>query len=217
MTRCAYLAALQWSHPESTGGNRKEQIMKRMHKILAATVGAAALVAVTAVMAAPDGGFGGCDGTGPGAFGGGHAGWMHGGAGPGMMGGYGGYGPGAGMMGGYGPGGYGRGPGMMGGYGGGGYWGLDLSAEQRQKIEQIQDETAKARWQLMGTMHQQGYRMNGIYGPGALDEQEASKAFQAMTETRKAMFDLSLGARKRIEAVLTKEQIEQLRKQWGNR
>jgi len=43
--------------------------MKRIHKILAGTVGALTLAAVTAVMAAPSGTFGGCDGTGPGAAG----------------------------------------------------------------------------------------------------------------------------------------------------
>ena len=143
------------------------------------------------------------------------------GMGPGMMGGY---GNGAGMMQGYGhggygmgPGGYGMGPGMMGGYGGADYWGLDLTAEQRKKIEQIQEETAQARWQLMGAMHQQGYHMHGMFGPGSLDEQEARKAFQVMTDTQKAMFELTLGARKRVEAVLTKEQIEQLRSKWGRR
>ena len=179
--------------------------MKRIHKILAATFGAVALVAATAVIAAPDGSFGGCNAAGSGPFGGGRMGWMDGGGGPGMMGSYEGHGPG----------GYGRGPGAMGGYGGGDYWGLNLSAEQRKQIDQIQQETAKARWQLMGAMREQGYHMRGMYGPGALDEQEASKAFQAMTETRKAMFELSLGTRKRIEAVLTKEQLEQLRSKWG--
>jgi hypothetical protein len=81
------------AQPGTTGGKQKEQIMKRIHKIIAGTVGALALVAVTAVAAAP-GWFGGCDGTGPGA------------AGPGMM--YGGPGPGAGM-----------GPGFGGMWGGG--------------------------------------------------------------------------------------------------
>jgi len=57
--------------------------MKRIHKILAGTVGALTLVAVTAVIAAPVGTFGGCDGTGPGAAGAGRMGWMHGGMGPG--------------------------------------------------------------------------------------------------------------------------------------
>lgn len=102
---------------------------------------------------------------------------------------------------------YGMGPGMM-----RGYWGLDLSAEQRKKIEQIQDETAKARWQLMGTIHQKGFHMDGMFGRVEFDEQEARKAFQAMADAHKEMFELSLEARKRIDAVLTKEQREKLRR-----
>ena len=140
------------------------------------------------------------------------------GMGPGMMGGYGpgmmgGYGPGPGMM-----GGYGHGPGMMWGGGHrGDYWGLELSAEQRRKIDEIQQETAKTRWQLMGTMHQQGWHMQGLHGPGPVDEAEARKAFKAMSEAREQMFELMLGERKRIDAVLTNEQREQLRRRWGGR
>jgi Spy/CpxP family protein refolding chaperone len=131
------------------------------------------------------------------------------GMGPGMMGGFGdGYGMGPGMMDGCRGSGYGMGPGMA-----RGYWGLDLSADQRRKIEQIEEETAKARWQLMGTMHQKGCHMDSMFGRGTLDEQEARKAFQTMTDAQKAMFELNIEARKRIDAVLTKEQRERLYKQ----
>lgn len=135
------------------------------------------------------------------------------GMGPGMMGGYGGNSMSPGMMGNYGQGAYGMGPGMMWGYARGGeYWGLDLSADQRKKIDQLQEETAKAQWQLMGTMHQQGFHMHGMFGPGALDEQEARKAFNAMVDAQKEMFELSLKAHKQIDAVLTNEQRNQLRR-----
>lgn len=130
------------------------------------------------------------------------------GGGPGMMGDY---GMAPGMMGGYG-GAYGMGPGMMGGYGNEAYAGLKLSAEQQRKITEIQRETSKAIWQLMGTMHEQGHHMRGMFGPGAFDEGVARKAFQAMQEAHKAMFDLRLEARKKIDAVLTKEQRDQLRR-----
>jgi hypothetical protein len=69
--------------------------MKRIHKILAGTAGALTLVAVTAVAAAPYGGFGGCDGTGPGAAGEARMGMTYGGMGPGSFGGMRGGGPGA--------------------------------------------------------------------------------------------------------------------------
>jgi Spy/CpxP family protein refolding chaperone len=137
------------------------------------------------------------------------------GMGPGMMG-Y-GMGMGGGMGGwGWGGDGYGMGgPGMR--WDNDAYAGLDLSADQRKKIAEIQRENAKASWALMGKMHEQGYHMHGMFGPAPLDEAAARKAYQAMTETHKAMFDLRLEARKKIDAVLTPEQREQLRRHWGNR
>jgi len=147
--------------------------------------------------------------------------------GPGMMGGYGpgGYrmGPGMmgpGMMGGYGPGGSGMGPGMMGpgmmgpgtmgGYGA--YAGLNLSDEQRAKIAEIQQDVSRRQWELMGKMREQGFQMHRFDAPGTADDSAARKAYQVMADARKAMFENSLDARKRIDAVLTKEQREQLQR-----
>jgi Spy/CpxP family protein refolding chaperone len=100
---------------------------------------------------------------------------------------------------------------MMGGNGNATYAGLKLSAEQQKKITMIQQEMSKAMWQQMGTMHEQGYHMQGMFGPGAFDEAAARKAFQTMQETQKAMFDMRLEAHEKIDAVLTKEQRDQLR------
>jgi len=111
-------------------------------------------------------------------------------------------------MGGYG-GGYGMGPGMMGGYGG--WYGLDLSDEQRSKISEIQRELFGKHWELMGKMHQQGGLMDDAYASGKFDEKAARKAFDAMSESRKQMFEASLQAYKRIDALLTPAQREQLR------
>jgi len=135
------------------------------------------------------------------------------GYGRGMMGGY-----GPGMRGGYGPGpmweeggGYPMGPGMW-GYSRGAYAGIDLSAEQRKKIAEIESQTSQAQWKLMGSMHEQRFHMQESFAPGAVDEAAARKAYAAMSATRKAMFDIMLDARKRMDAVLTKEQRDQLRR-----
>ncbi|HMA90314.1 MAG TPA: Spy/CpxP family protein refolding chaperone [Burkholderiales bacterium] len=153
------------------------------------------------------------------------------GMGPGMMGGYGpgggygmgpgygrgyGYGMGPGMMGGYG--GYGMGPGMMGGYGRGGCggyggdWGaLKLSDEQRTKIDKILEDSARQRWELMGKMHEQGWKMRELYASGKADDAALKQAYDTMSAMRKSMFENNLETRKKIDAVLTKEQREQLR------
>jgi Spy/CpxP family protein refolding chaperone len=136
------------------------------------------------------------------------------GTGPGMMGGNGGgYGMGSGMMG----GGYGMGHGMMFGYTNDAFAGLDLTPEQQKAIAGIQEQASNAMWQQMGTMHGQGYHMQGMFGPGPLDEAATRKSFQAMAETQKAMFELQLDARKKVDAVLTKDQREKLSRHWSGR
>jgi Spy/CpxP family protein refolding chaperone len=111
-------------------------------------------------------------------------------------------------MGGYG-GPYGMGPGMMGGYGWGGYDALDLTDEQRDKIAEIQKDVASKRWGLMSAMHELRW---SSFGPGAKDT-DPRKTYDAMAALRKQMFETALDADKRIEAVLTKEQKDQLRKE----
>lgn len=154
--------------------------------------------------------------------------------GPGMMGGYGpgggpgygqgqgygpgygpGYGMGPGMMGGYG--GYHMGPGMMGGYGGYGGNGIDLSPEQSAKMADIQQEFSRKQWDLMGKMHEQNSPMHQAFGSGKFDEQAARKAYDVMTAAHKQMFEISLEARKRVDAVLTPEQREQMQRGWRGR
>jgi len=153
------------------------------------------------------GGWGGY-GMGPGMMGG----WGGYGMGPGMMGGWGGYGMGPGMMGGWG--GYGMGPGMMWGYGrggGGGLGALNLTDAQRAKIADIQRDASRKQWDLMGKVHEQQYRLQEQYASGRLDDDAARKAYAAMADAHKQMFDIQLDARKKTDAVLTKEQRERLR------
>jgi Spy/CpxP family protein refolding chaperone len=132
---------------------------------------------------------------------------MMGGNGPGMMGGYGagGYGGGYGhgMMGGYG----GMGPGMMGGPNGG----LDvpdLTADQRSKIRLAQQDFWKKQWPLMQQMHATMWDE----GAGGFDEQAARKNYEAASALHKQMFENGLEMRKRVDAVLTPKQKEQLRR-----
>jgi Spy/CpxP family protein refolding chaperone len=154
-------------------------------------------------------------GMGPGMMGGGGAGGW--GMGPGMMGGGAtGYGMGPGMMGGCGPGDWGMGPGMM-GSGGYGEWALeqlDLSADQRAKIVEIQKELSGKRLDQMHRMHELHWQQRRN-APGAFDEQAARASFAATTEARRQMFEASLDARKRIDAVLTPQQREQLARPRG--
>ncbi|BCG04659.1 hypothetical protein PPGU19_092270 (plasmid) [Paraburkholderia sp. PGU19] len=131
------------------------------------------------------------------------------GGGPGMIGGA---GPGGGMM------GYGMGPGMMRGFGMGSGMGfnawtgtLDLTDAQRVKINQIQDDTRKTHWTLMGNMLDQQARLRDLYEAPKRDSAEITKTYKAIDAIRQKMFDSSIDARKRIEALLTAQQQEKLR------
>ena len=170
--------------------------MKRMN--LRKTFSGAALigamiVATTALADPPQGGYG------PGY-----------GMGPGMMGSYGqGYGVGPGMMGGYGPD-YGMVPGVMGGYGTGAD--LNLSAEQRSKIAKIQNDVRRKHWEIMGKMQDEQALMNEQYYSDQRDDAALSKSYRKMSDLRQQMFDLSLSAQKQIDAVLTKEQRDKMKR-----
>lgn len=145
------------------------------------------------------------------------------GYGPGMMGGYGpgmmrGYGPGYGQ--GYGPGmmgGYGRG-GMMGGYGyGGGMMGLgplqalDLNEQQLGKITQIQDETRRKNWSVMGKMLDEQAHMRDLFLADKRDPAAIGKQAMKIADLRRQMLEASVDSHNRVEALLTKEQRDQLR------
>jgi len=158
-------------------------------------------------------------GYGPGMMGQGYGpGMMGQGYGPGMMGqGYGpgmmGQGIGPGMMG-YGMMGQGMGPGMMGGmmYGANPYASVDLSADQRARISAIQEGLWRKQWDLMGRMHEERYHMQQLMSGAVADDAAARKAYQAMADAHKQMFDAMLAARKQIDAVLTQEQRDRLKR-----
>lgn len=148
-----------------------------------------------------------------------NSGWGYG-MGPGMMGGYGGgYGMGPGMMGGYG-GGWGMGPGMMGGCGMHGmmgpFWGsgLNLTDAQQAKVNKIMDSTRKQHWALMGSIMDQQARLRDLYSAVKPDETAIGAAYAEIGKLHGQMYDTMVDAQKQMYAVLTKEQREQLRKDW---
>ena len=131
--------------------------------------------------------------------------------GPPMMGGY---GMGPGMMQGYGSspgmmGAYGMGPGMM-GYAGS----VDLSADQRTRINAIRDETRKQHWTMMGEIMDQQVRLQDLYDVPKTDSAAIEQAYKRIGELQRQMYESSIDAHKRMDAVLTDEQRERLRNTW---
>lgn len=149
-------------------------------------------------------------GPGPGPTGG------YGGMGPGMMGGW-GAGMGPGMMGGFGY--AGMGPGMMAGWGYGGLAGLDLTDQQRSKIDQIQDDLRKKNWAVMGRLLDEQSRMRDLASADKPDPAAIGKQSMKMADLQRQMLEAGMDARNQIDAVLTKEQKAQwqkYRRSWWN-
>jgi Spy/CpxP family protein refolding chaperone len=176
---------------------------------LVATVLAAATIGATAMAQGP--------GYGPGMMGGGGPGYGQG-YGPGMMGGGPGYGQGygPGMRGGgpgYGPG---YGPGMRGGgpgYGPGASLldSLNLSDEQRDRIQVIQEENRQKNWTAMGQMRSEMFALRRMYYADKVDANAVAEQQKKVDELRRQMLKSRLETRNQVEALLTPEQRKQFR------
>lgn len=148
---------------------------------------------------------------GPGMMGGGYG--MGYGMGPGMMWDENqmGRNMGPGMMGPYGMGAYGMGPGMMGGR----MWLLEelgLTDEQRSKINKIQDETRKLHWTMMGEMMDLQAEQRDLYAAPKRNSTAIDNTYKKLGQLQQKMYETHVEAQKRIEANLTQEQQEKLRK-----
>ncbi|MEX2162989.1 MAG: Spy/CpxP family protein refolding chaperone [Sulfuricaulis sp.] len=143
------------------------------------------------------------------------------GPGPGMMGGgHGGMGPGMGMMGGM----MGMGQGMMGGHGGMGMMGpgmmglgplgsLDLSDEQRTKINKISDTQQQQHWAIMGKMMEGQNKLRDLYAADKPDPKKVGAVYGEIGKLQQQMIESHVQATNQMQDILTKEQRDQLR-QW---
>jgi Spy/CpxP family protein refolding chaperone len=124
-----------------------------------------------------------------------------------------GRGPGLGM--GNGNNGMMGGPGhemMMGGFGTRNI--PDLTPDQRSKITSIRRDLRNRQLGLMDQMHDQWAGTN-YYRNGQFDEQAARHAYDATEKIHRQMFENSLDAQKRIDALLTPAQKQQLQKSYS--
>jgi Spy/CpxP family protein refolding chaperone len=125
---------------------------------------------------------------------------------------HGGMSPGHGMMG-PGMGGddmMGPGCGMM-----GQGWGRNipgLTPDQRTKITSIRRDLRNKQLALTDQIHDQ-YQSASLYRNGQIDEQAARRTYDATEKLRRQMFENWLDAQKRMNAVLTPQQRDQLQRQ----
>ena len=114
------------------------------------------------------------------------------------------------------------GRGMMGGrHGGGGRMqgpglkdleALNLTEEQRDKVREIRRDMQRANHALMVSLREVRWKGQDLAKAGTVDVAAAKKLYEEGAAVHKRMFENRLEARAKAEAVLTKEQREQLRK-----
>jgi len=88
---------------------------------------------------------------------------------------------------------------------------LGLSPEQQVKITEIQRDAQRKRDGFRVTMRETRWKAQDAQKDG-FNEDAARKQFDVMAAMRKEMFEAGLATRKQVEAVLTPEQREKLRK-----
>ncbi|MDD5328576.1 MAG: Spy/CpxP family protein refolding chaperone [Sulfuricella sp.] len=113
------------------------------------------------------------------------------------------------MMGGMGGGGM-MGQEMMGGMMGPGMMGLDLTDEQRARIERITYEAHKKHLELMSAMLEESHKLQETMAAKKPDPATVGNATLRVHDLKRQTKELHADTHKRIEALLTKEQREKL-------
>ena len=124
------------------------------------------------------------------------------GMGPGMMGGSGMMGMGAGMMGG-GMGMMGMGPIGM----------LDLSADQRARLNKLQDEHRRKDWEIAGKIMDEQARLRDLYDTDTLDAKKIGAVYGNIARLQQQVVEANVELYSPRQAGLSRVQHEQL-KQW---
>ena len=116
-----------------------------------------------------------------------------------------------GMMGGPGM----MGSGMMGGHGLGigPIWRLDLTDEQRRRVNKIQDGLRKKNWELQGKLLDENSKLRELNMADPRDPKAIGAVYGKIFDVKRQKIEASIEAANKAEQVLTKEQRQQL-KQW---
>lgn len=92
---------------------------------------------------------------------------------------------------------------------------LDLSAlgladEQRERVTEVQRDLQRKRWETLGALREQRWRIEDAMRSLDVEDEAMRRAYEAMAKLRKDMFEAEIDARRKLRAILTKEQLERL-------
>jgi Spy/CpxP family protein refolding chaperone len=88
---------------------------------------------------------------------------------------------------------------------------LTMSDEQRAKVTEIERDFRRKQWAFVGAMRELRWKQQDAMMAAELDADAARRNFEGLAKVRREMFEASVETRKRVEAVLSKEQLAALR------
>ena len=83
---------------------------------------------------------------------------------------------------------------------------LKLTADQRNKVTEIERDLKRKESTLIGSIRELRWKQQDAFKAPEVDVEAVRRNYDEMAALRKQMFDLALDGRKRIESVLTREQ-----------
>lgn len=83
---------------------------------------------------------------------------------------------------------------------------LKMTADQRKAVTEIERDLKRKQWTFIGSLRELRWKQEEAFGAPEVDAQAARRNYDEITALRRQMFEATLDSRKRIEAVLTKEQ-----------
>lgn len=89
---------------------------------------------------------------------------------------------------------------------------LELSAEQETKVRKIFDDLRREHWPILGKILDERERLRDLYNEDTLDAKKIGAVFDVMQGLRKQMVVSKIEALNKVRALLTKEQMEKLKK-----
>ena len=96
--------------------------------------------------------------------------------------------------------------------GGGNFIGLKLTSEQRTKLAEIRREMRRKQWDMMEKLIFEREKLHELYEADTLDVDALDRQHAKFDALRRDLIRMSNEGRNRIEAELTKEQLERVRR-----
>jgi Spy/CpxP family protein refolding chaperone len=88
---------------------------------------------------------------------------------------------------------------------------LDLTAEQRAKINKLQDENRRKDWEIAGKIMDEQAKLRDLYAVDTPDPKKVGAVYGNIAKHRQQMIEADVALQNSIQATLTKEQREQLK------